>query len=348
MKHAAHKAANGSRQGVYTSRSLFSPTSGSHSAKSVRMVQMSENNGAILGLDPAVADKLNELAPRSRRAMREAARAAERRSHILASASLAALVGTAATAVAFAGPDDLTDGVFVADPVTTTTQLKRITTNVVSRSEDRTPLGDTVTNDVAAQQDATVQQDAATAASDDAAAQDVAAEDTEQVVADGQWQAGAANTVDDVNQLSRSTADNPVVAALMDGDYGMLPEGFNPNHATGDTGNAYSFSQCTWWVYVRRHQLGLPVGSYMGNGCMWANSARALGYWVDNTPRHVGDIMVFAAGQAGSDPTYGHVAIVEKINPDGSIETSECGAVMGGKTYSRTYTNVGDFQFIHY
>ncbi|MBW3083621.1 CHAP domain-containing protein [Bifidobacterium phasiani] len=333
MKHAAHKAANGSRQGVATSRSLFSPTSGSHSAKAVRMVQMANGNGAILGLDQAVADKLNELAPQTRRAMREAARAAERRSHILASASLAALVGTAATAVAFAGPDDLSGSVFAADPATTTTQLNRITTNVVSRSEDRTPLTDTVADGTAAAS---------------GAAETTDAPPTEQVTADGQWLAGDANTVSDVNQLSRSTADNPVVAALMDGDYDLLPEGFNPNHATGDTGNAYEFSQCTWWVYVRRHQLGLPVGSYFGNGCMWANSARALGYWVDNTPRHVGDIMVFAAGQAGSDATYGHVAIVEQINPDGSIVTSECGSVMNGETYSRTYTNVSDFQFIHY
>ena len=74
----------------------------------------------------------------------------------------------------------------------------------------------------------------------------------------------------------------------------------------------------------------------------------ALGYWVDNTPRHVGDIMVFAAGQAGADGYYGHVAIVEQINPDGSIVTSECGASMNGKTYSKTYTNPSDFQFIHY
>lgn len=42
--------------------------------------------------------------------------------------------------------------------------------------------------------------------------------------------------------------------------------GFDPNHVTGDVGNAYAFSQCTWWAYVRRHQLGLPVGSHMGNG----------------------------------------------------------------------------------
>ncbi len=293
MRHAAHQAANNSRQYIRTSRSLFSSGSGAHSAKAVRMAQMTQSNGAVLGLDQAVVERLNEVAPQTRRALREAARAAERRSHILTSASLAALVGTAATAVALAGPDDI-KGSILADTATTTTQLKRITTDVVSRSEDRAPLS---------------------ALSDGAVA---------------------------------DMANNPQVAALMDQDYNVLPAGFNPNHATGDSGNAYSFSQCTWWVYVRRHELGLPVGSYMGNGNMWANSARALGYWVDNTPRHVGDIMVFAAGQAGADGYYGHVAIVEQINPDGSIVTSECGASMNGKTYSKTYTNPSDFQFIHY
>ena len=80
--------------------------------------------------------------------------------------------------------------------------------------------------------------------------------------------------------MSKSIADNPNVAVLMDQDSSALPANFNPNHATGDVGNAYEFSQCTWWVYVRRHQLGLPAGSHMGNGCQWADSARALGYWL--------------------------------------------------------------------
>lgn len=118
------------------------------------------------------------------------------------------------------------------------------------------------------------------------------------------------------------------------------------NHPTGDVGNAYEFSQCTWWVYVRRHQLGLPAGSHMGNGYQWAATARSLGYEVNNTPS-VGAVMVFQRGQAGSDPTYGHVAIVEKINADGSIVTSECGAVMQGRTYSRVFHNVSDFEYIH-
>lgn len=325
MKHAAHKAGRGSQRQFSVSKALFASSRGGHSAKTARMVERSANGGAVVGLDDAVARKLNEIAPRTRRSIRQANRAAERKSVLLASTSLATLVGTAATVMAFASPDE--SATSLSEASTTTTQLKRVSVDsgsTVSRSEERTALTST---------DGTVS----------------TAEST-QTANDGGWQLGAADTSLDVNQMSRSTANNQVVASLMDGDASVLPAGFNPNHATGDVGNVYEFSQCTWWVYTRRTQLGLPVGSHMGNGNMWANSARALGYWVDNTPRHVGDIIVFAAGQADSDATYGHVAIVEKINEDGSIVTSECGSVMNGQTYSRTFTaaEAGNFEYIHY
>lgn len=147
---------------------------------------------------------------------------------------------------------------------------------------------------------------------------------------------------------------SPVSAAQlqewMKQDKDALPAGFNPNHATGDSGNAYSFSQCTWWAYTRRHQLGLPVGSYLGNGGQWADSARKLGYWVDKTARHPGDIIVFHPGLYQSSAVYGHVAIVEKINADGSITTSECGSRYNGKPFTRTFSKAqqAPFQFIHY
>lgn len=64
---------------------------------------------------PAIAEKINEIAPQTRRSIREAARAAERRSHILASASLAALVGTAAGCSRAFPQEDATNS-FVADP----------------------------------------------------------------------------------------------------------------------------------------------------------------------------------------------------------------------------------------
>jgi len=117
-------------------------------------------------------------------------------------------------------------------------------------------------------------------------------------------------------------------------------------HATGDVGNVYPFSQCTWWVYIRRHQLGLPVGSYFGNGHQWDESARRLGYQVDNNPT-VGSIMVFERGQYGADYMYGHVAVVERVNANGTVTTSESGAVMNGRTYSRTIGNVHAYSYIH-
>lgn len=123
--------------------------------------------------------------------------------------------------------------------------------------------------------------------------------------------------------------------------------GLITDHPTGDTGNNYSFSQCTWWVYIRRHQLGLTAGSLMGNGNQWANTARSLGYTVSNTPM-VGDVMVFAAGQEGSDGYYGHVAIVEAITTDGSVITSECGASRNGQPYSRVISDPSRFEYIHY
>lgn len=118
------------------------------------------------------------------------------------------------------------------------------------------------------------------------------------------------------------------------------------NHPTGDSGNAYPFSQCTWWAYIRRHQLGLPVGSYFGNGGQWWSSAMRLGYQVNHTPS-VGAIVSYLPGQNGSNRLYGHVAIVERVNSNGTILTSNCGAVMNGRIYYQTVSNVGAYWYIH-
>ena len=116
--------------------------------------------------------------------------------------------------------------------------------------------------------------------------------------------------------------------------------------ATGDSGNAYPWGQCTWWAYVRRHQLGLPVGSYFGNGQAWAASAARLGYHVSHQPT-VGAIIVFQPGQAGADPTYGHVAIVEQTHEDGSITISESNAQGLGVISNRTLAAGAQYTYIH-
>ena len=71
-----------------------------------------------------------------------------------------------------------------------------------------------------------------------------------------------------------------------------------------------------------------------------------MGYKVDHTPS-VGAVMVFERGQYGMSAKYGHVAIVEKVNSDGSVTTSETGAVMQGRIYSRRIYGTSAFSFIH-
>ena len=84
MKHASHKATTVSRQKFSLAKALFASGKGSHSVRAVRAVQSAGSDAVVLGLDPAIAEKINEIAPQTRRSIREAARAAERRSHILA------------------------------------------------------------------------------------------------------------------------------------------------------------------------------------------------------------------------------------------------------------------------
>ncbi|WP_281667526.1 CHAP domain-containing protein, partial [Parascardovia denticolens] len=122
-------------------------------------------------------------------------------------------------------------------------------------------------------------------------------------------------------------------------------------HATGRIpgiwGNAYPWSQCTWYAYIRRTQLGLPAGSYLGNGTDWAGKAAALGYYVNNIP-HVGAAVSFYPGQAGSAPVYGHVAVVEQVLPGNRILVSECGAVYMGVAHTRILGNASSYRYVHY
>jgi len=83
-------------------------------------------------------------------------------------------------------------------------------------------------------------------------------------------------------------------------------------------GNRYDYGYCTWYAYNRRAQLGRPVGSFWGNASTWASYARGSGYLVNNTPK-VGAVMQDGYSAGG----YGHVAVVESVNADGSVYISE-------------------------
>lgn len=312
MSHTSHGALHG-----YRPKRTYVPdwftllrvkNRGQHRGASHAMIAETANGAAVV-LDDQLASTIHQI-PTTRRAIRLAQRQAQRRTTLLTSASLAALVGTATASLAFAKSSHV-----ASEPSTTTTmtaQMLPLEGSTVSRSSERGPIPSSDTKEV--------------------------------------WSVPNSDTTISVDKLSAAPHFKTKAERYLFEDAAVLPHGFNADHPTGDRGNAYEFSQCTWWVYIRRHQLGLPVGSHMGNGRQWATTARALGYWVDRQVRHVGDIVVFQPGQAHADAVYGHVGVVESIAPDGSFVMSETSANLHGTIAHRTFSasQARHFMYVHY
>ena len=154
----------------------------------------------------------------------------------------------------------------------------------------------------------------------------------------------------EINAEAKAAADAavaiaaPETAAIIDST--LIQRHTFYRHETGDIGCSYPYGQCTWWAYVRRHQLGLPCGSYFGNAKEWVESAEERGYSISDSPQP-GDIVVFQPGQEFADPNFGHVAIVESVLGD-SIIISECSAGGSlGQPTTRTLTDIHRFTYIH-
>ncbi|NGL01510.1 CHAP domain-containing protein [Staphylococcus aureus] len=110
--------------------------------------------------------------------------------------------------------------------------------------------------------------------------------------------------------------------------------------------NTYAYHQCTWYVYNRRKELGLPVELSFGNGGDWADKAKAQGYKTGKTPK-VGAMISWPYNSKafGSTP-YGHIAFVEEVKKNGEIRVSEYNIIPF--TYGeRTFKLDGDETFIY-
>lgn len=109
-------------------------------------------------------------------------------------------------------------------------------------------------------------------------------------------------------------------------------------------GNRYDYGYCTWYVYERRAALGRPVGGMWGNATSWASLARASGFSISNRPA-VGSVLQTSNAAGG----YGHVAVVESVNSDGSIFISEMNYAGWNVKSTRTISAgaVGSYNYIH-
>jgi surface antigen/uncharacterized protein (UPF0333 family) len=105
--------------------------------------------------------------------------------------------------------------------------------------------------------------------------------------------------------------------------------------------NGYDYGFCTWYVANKRIEIGRPVPANLGNASTWDDRAPLAGMPMSKSPR-VGDAVV--TSQRGA----GHVAFVERVDPDG-IWVSEMNS-RGQRSITDTASAGGwnrvDFKFI--
>lgn len=108
--------------------------------------------------------------------------------------------------------------------------------------------------------------------------------------------------------------------------------------SSGGGNNLYTSGQCTYYAFSKRPD----IGNTWGNANNWANAAAQSGYTVNNNPS-AGAILQSTAGG------YGHVAYVDKVNSDGSIQVSEMNYQGVGIVSSRTISAsaAGAYNYIH-
>jgi surface antigen len=127
----------------------------------------------------------------------------------------------------------------------------------------------------------------------------------------------------------------PDAARVSAADYGSL--------------NHFFYGQCTYWVNMRYHQTTGHWIPWLGNAYQWAYRAPAYGWTLSTAPNpHGSSIIVFSPYAEGAG-AYGHVAVVEGVNSDGSVLTSNWnwGGDWATLTYRTFYPGPG-VRFIWY
>jgi surface antigen len=137
------------------------------------------------------------------------------------------------------------------------------------------------------------------------------------------------NPIQLVANLVHSTNDSPSLVAQQAATATAVlqQDGYDPNQGTGVNPivgggglNRFAFGQCTYWANMHYHALTGYWVPWLGNAYQWAYGASSSGWIVSSTPR-VPSIIVLQSGVQGAS-YFGHVAVVERINSNGSVYTS--------------------------
>ncbi len=134
-----------------------------------------------------------------------------------------------------------------------------------------------------------------------------------------------------------NTSFNLVVQATATATYHRQTDGYVPPGGMITNGNGslnWPTGQCTFWANERYHTLTNHWVPWSGNADQWVSGARAAPGWnVSGTP-HVPSIIVMMPYKQGASG-YGHVAVVESINADGSVHASNMNWYANGGGWDR-------------
>lgn len=154
----------------------------------------------------------------------------------------------------------------------------------------------------------------------------------------GAFKAGEVIVIPDAIQPTATITRAVGTAAF--GGYGS---GFAFGSAPIYSANGYDFGWCTWHAANRRKEIGRPIPSNLGNAISWLSVARRAGLPTGNEPQ--AGAVVYHKNIGG----LGHVAFVEKVNPDGSALFSDMNYPIWGKVTYRTIppSEFGNYAFIY-
>jgi hypothetical protein len=120
------------------------------------------------------------------------------------------------------------------------------------------------------------------------------------------------------------------------GQFALIPAA--PVGANNGSLGRFFYGQCTYWANMRYHQLTGNWVTWIGDAWAWQGGAVQSGWNVSSQP-HVPSIIVLQPGVQGAGG-YGHVAVVERINSNGSVVTSDWNwyPALGAQTSDVTFT----------
>lgn len=116
------------------------------------------------------------------------------------------------------------------------------------------------------------------------------------------------------------TETQKYVSNIMSGS--NVPSSGKTVAVSSPSSDLYQKGQCTYWASERYHQLaGYYASNSWGNAQTWAANAKSTQGWVVSSKPIAPSIICLQANVQGAS-SQGHVAVVEKVNTDGSVYTS--------------------------